>query len=100
MSHTIETRNRIGAQGNWICALCDAPIDPNSSVYQSIWAPVVDHIVPRIAGGSNDDDNLQITHYECNRRKGVSGYRRRVRRGAPRTEAEWDRWQKLHTRTK
>lgn len=100
MTCTAETRNRIGAQHNWICPLCDQPIDPNLSVYQSIWAPVIDHIVPRIAGGDGNDENLQVTHYECNRAKGVSGYRGKPRVRRPRTQAEWAMWEKLNTSTK
>jgi 5-methylcytosine-specific restriction endonuclease McrA len=31
--------------------------------------PVVDHIIPRALGGSDDPANLQATHRSCNARK-------------------------------
>jgi 5-methylcytosine-specific restriction endonuclease McrA len=63
-------RQRIGDRDSWRCGICTEPVDPALSVYESIWAAVVDHIIPRSRGGSHDDSNIQIAHYECNRLKG------------------------------
>lgn len=63
-------RIRIGQRDGWFCGICWQPIDPDLSVYESIWASVVDHKQPKWAGGTHEDDNLQIAHYECNRIKG------------------------------
>ncbi len=60
---------RIGNRDHWTCGICTLPIDPELSVYATIWAAVVDHIVSKRDGGGDRDDNLQIAHYECNRRK-------------------------------
>ena len=67
---TIAHKKRIGVRDGWICGICHKSIDPNLSVYESIWAAVVDHILPKRLGGNHEDENLQIAHYECNRIKG------------------------------
>ena len=66
---TPEFKAYIGNRDGWICGLCKLTIDPNLTVYESDWAAVIDHVIPRWAGGSNDTNNLRITHYECNRLK-------------------------------
>jgi 5-methylcytosine-specific restriction endonuclease McrA len=45
------------------CAICRGPL----GLYESH----VDHIVPRSAGGTDDYSNLQLTHMNCNLRKGA-----------------------------
>ena len=45
------------------CGICGQPFtDPTDP-------PVVDHIVPRAYGGSDDPANLQAAHKSCNGRK-------------------------------
>ena len=57
------------------CALCGKPM-PRSRfevAHATIWKrerPTFDHIVPRAAGGPDREDNLQLAHARCNRRKG------------------------------
>lgn len=41
--------------------------------HAAIWKrerPTFDHIVPQAAGGSDMEDNLQLAHAGCNKRKG------------------------------
>ena len=96
---TKSNRLRIAERDGWVCGICSLPIDSTLSPFESDQAASIDHIIPRIAGGSHDDDNLQISHLACNYRKGTSGYHRQraaripqpvVRK--PKTEAEWDKW--------
>lgn len=40
--------------------------DSGECQYCGDFAAVVDHIIPRVAGGSNDDDNLKSACQPCN----------------------------------
>jgi 5-methylcytosine-specific restriction endonuclease McrA len=51
------------------CALCDEALNPDATFPQPD-ATVVDHILPRSLGGSDDMVNLQLAHNNCNMRKG------------------------------
>lgn len=50
------------------CALSNIPLDPNTAV--------LDHIVPRSMGGSDEIENLQWLHVDVNRMKGTIGQER------------------------
>ena len=45
------------------CAICQGPLGLHDSH--------IDHIVPLASGGSDDYTNLQLTHMNCNLRKGT-----------------------------
>lgn len=47
-----------------ICALCDKPLEPSPAKVH------IDHVIPRVLGGTDDVDNLQAVHKSCNSRKG------------------------------
>jgi 5-methylcytosine-specific restriction endonuclease McrA len=44
------------------CSICGGPL--------SLLDSHVDHVVPLVAGGADDIANLQLTHQNCNLRKG------------------------------
>ncbi|MDR2457920.1 MAG: HNH endonuclease [Clostridiales Family XIII bacterium] len=52
------------------CAICGLPVNKTLSKFDP-YAPQVDHIIPHIKGGSDDLDNLQLTHRICNLQKGT-----------------------------
>lgn len=54
------------------CFYCEHELlDPDKSdLDQSQWWPTLDHLLPRVAGGSNDLDNLVLACKTCNQRKG------------------------------
>jgi 5-methylcytosine-specific restriction endonuclease McrA len=56
-----EVAERDGA----VCALCSRPLDVERAT--------LDHIVPRSMGGPDHPDNLQLTHYHCNVKRGDGG---------------------------
>lgn len=52
-----------------VCALCGKPVDKTLR-YPNPLSPSVDHIIPINRGGHPSDiDNLQLTHWVCNRLK-------------------------------
>lgn len=51
-----------------ICGICGKPVD-KSLKYPHPMSPTVDHIIPCAKGGSDDLDNLQLAHRQCNRMK-------------------------------
>lgn len=54
---------RYAAQAG-LCAICAAAVPPERMTR--------DHIVPRVAGGSPDWDNIQLTCEPCNTAKGAT----------------------------
>lgn len=64
-------RKRAIASKDHICAICHKPIDVEAPAFSPL-AVEVDHIVPRSRGGAvYEIDNLQLTHSQCNRKKGA-----------------------------
>jgi len=50
----------------WVnCAWCRKPIDLSTSRVHA----TLDHIIPRVKGGTNRAENLQLMHLTCNREK-------------------------------
>jgi 5-methylcytosine-specific restriction endonuclease McrA len=65
------TRKRALATLDPICAICHRAIDLEAPPFSPL-AVEVDHIVPRARGGSMYAlENLQLTHSQCNRKKGA-----------------------------
>lgn len=66
-----EARRRAIASKDPICAICYKLIDIHAKKNTPL-AVEVDHIVPRSRGGAlYAQDNLQLTHHRCNRKKGA-----------------------------
>ena len=64
-------RKRAIASLDPVCAICHRPIDLDAPAFSPL-AVEVDHIVPRSRGGQLYAlDNLQLTHSQCNRKKGA-----------------------------
>lgn len=55
------TRKRILDRDQWICQYCSKPLEGADAT--------VDHIVPKIEGGSDDDSNLVASCRRCNGQK-------------------------------
>lgn len=65
------TRKRAIATLDPVCAICHRAIDMEAPPFSPL-AVEVDHIVPRARGGPMYAlDNLQLTHSQCNRKKGA-----------------------------
>ena len=51
------------------CGICGAPVD-KTLPHGDPMAPTIDHIIPIAKGGHPSDmDNLQLSHWTCNRQK-------------------------------
>jgi 5-methylcytosine-specific restriction endonuclease McrA len=51
------------------------PKDRFDTPHTTVWKkkrPTFDHIRPRTKGGSDEAENLQLAHADCNKRKGDS----------------------------
>lgn len=52
-----------------VCGICGNPVD-RSLKYPHPLSPCIDHIIPIAKGGHPSDiDNLQLSHWTCNRQK-------------------------------
>jgi 5-methylcytosine-specific restriction endonuclease McrA len=64
----ISIRRAVYERDGWECQLCDLPVDRDAR-FPDLWCATLDHVVPYSRGGSDDEDNLQLTHFTCNCRK-------------------------------
>lgn len=62
-------RVAIYERDGWTCQICREAVDRTASP-TGPWFPSLDHITPRSHGGSDDDDNLRLTHRWCNSVRG------------------------------
>ena len=52
-----------------VCGICGRPVDKSLKPPDPL-APAIDHIIPVSKGGHPSDiENLQLTHWACNRQK-------------------------------
>ncbi len=72
----VESVNRIvvAENDNWICKLCNDPIDPGAPYLlengrPNPWYLNVDHIIPLSRGGEHSYANTQASHHICNNKK-------------------------------
>jgi hypothetical protein len=58
-----KLRRAVIERDGFVCGICHKRVRRNDVD--------IDHIVPRVHGGSDKLSNLRVTHSRCNRRKGV-----------------------------
>lgn len=61
--HLQYIRQCLIAKHGMVCALCSKPIESEHEL-------TVDHIIPRAMGGATTYENCQLSHRDCNLRKG------------------------------
>jgi len=66
MNAALARRRRIYRRDRGRCGFCGQPV-----AFDQLH---LDHKLPRIAGGGDEDDNLQAAHAVCNLRAGRKGY--------------------------
>lgn len=59
----------IAERDGWCCQLCGGEVEKWRRFPDPLMASI-DHIVLTALGGSNDQDNLRLTHLGCNQRRG------------------------------
>jgi 5-methylcytosine-specific restriction endonuclease McrA len=62
-----------------VCGICGNLLDHSLPAFDP-QAPVVDHIVPVVKGGSEDASNKQVAHRRCNAVKGSKDFAPIIRR--------------------
>lgn len=65
-----RTRNYVVLRDWYACRICGLPIAPDRHV--------IDHVLPRSLGGTNDPENLRLAHDYCNNIRGPHGGRLRA----------------------
>lgn len=56
---------------NWICNICEEPIDKRLR-FPHFMAATVEHVIPLCKGGTHTWDNVRPAHAKCNFDKGAS----------------------------
>lgn len=62
----------LGERDKWICHLCKKRVD-RLKRWPDPRSASVDHLVPVAEGGSDEPDNLALSHLRCNVRRGTGG---------------------------
>ena len=65
---SVKLRLEIYERDGWLCHLCNEPVE-RAAHFNDDLAPSLDHLVPRIKGGSDDPKNLKTAHRLCNSRR-------------------------------
>jgi hypothetical protein len=60
---------RVGDRCGWICGICGQSVDQLLR-YPDPASRSIDHILPSMYGGGEEDENLRIAHLCCNTRDG------------------------------
>lgn len=59
---------KMGDRDNWTCHICREPVNPLLPSNHREGASV-DHVIPLSRGGSDEPENLKLSHWICNVRK-------------------------------
>lgn len=62
----IAVRRGVYERDSWVCGICLEHVDEGLIGSGSPWRPSLDHVVPRSEGGSDDPENLRLSHFWCN----------------------------------
>lgn len=62
----VAVRRGVYERDGWVCQICLESVDESLIGSTSPWRPSLDHVVPRSEGGSDDPDNLRLSHFWCN----------------------------------
>ena len=66
----------IAERDGWVCGICNKPINPETKwPDQQCWS--IDHVEPLSMGGAHTHDNVRLTHWICNVRRGAARERTR-----------------------
>ncbi|MFD7447161.1 HNH endonuclease [Streptomyces sp. NPDC059909] len=65
------TTEEIGARDDWICGLCQDPVD-EAYQHPDPRSPSIDHVRTITAGGTDTRDNVRLTHWGCNHERNAS----------------------------
>ncbi|WP_328920337.1 HNH endonuclease [Streptomyces sp. NBC_00208] len=65
------TAEEIGARDDWVCGLCQDPVD-QAYQHPDPRSPSIDHVRCIAAGGSDTRDNVRLTHWGCNHERNAS----------------------------
>jgi hypothetical protein len=72
-SHKAGRWRRILARDGDACWLCRQAVDVTATAPYRL-SPSVDHVVPVLFGGLDDDSNLRLAHFGCNSRRGAAKF--------------------------
>lgn len=64
-------RLHIFERDGYVCWMCEERCDSSARVPQ-LNAPTIDHLVPRVHGGTHDEANLATACFACNSRRGAA----------------------------
>lgn len=59
------SRATIAERDGWVCGICGGEVD-TGILYPDPMFGSIDHIIPVTRDGTNDPDNLRLTHLACN----------------------------------
>lgn len=62
----IAVRRGVYERDSWVCGICLEHVDEGLIGSKSPWRPSLDHVVPRSEGGSDEPENLRLSHFWCN----------------------------------
>lgn len=66
-------RKTIYKRDNWICGICDKPVDPDLD-WPDPQSASLDHIIPLSHDGEHIRANVRLTHLHCNVTRGVGNH--------------------------
>ncbi len=69
VAKNVYIRNRLAEAQNWRCCWCTKLTVPEPNRKDSA---TIEHVTPRCEGGADDPDNLAMSCYDCNNKRGTT----------------------------